>query len=52
MKEVKKKMLNAKLERHLMVVGEQYNEGGNPLDSFFSLFQMFCLSRVFYFGNI
>ena len=52
MKEVKKKMLNTKLERHLMVVGEQYNGGGDPLDSFFSLFQMFCLSHVFYFGNI
>ena len=26
----------------LMVVGGLYNKGGDPLDSSFSLFQMFC----------
>ena len=36
----------------LMVVGGLYNKGGDPLDSSFSLFQMFCQSQVFYFGNI
>ena len=36
----------------LLVVGGLYNKGGDPLDSSFSLFQMFCQSQVFYFGNI
>ena len=36
----------------LMVVGGLYNKGGDPLDSSFSLFQMFCQFQVFYFGNI
>ena len=36
----------------LMVVGGLYNKGSDPLDSSFSLFQMFCQSQVFYFGNI
>ena len=35
-----------------MVVGGQYNGGGDLLDSSFSLFQVFCYSKVFYFGNI
>ena len=33
----------------LMVVGGLYNKGGDPLDSSFSLFQMFCQSQVFLF---
>ena len=36
----------------LMVMGGLYNKSGDPLDSSFSLFQMFCQSQVFYFGNI
>ena len=32
--------------------GVLYNKGGDPLDSSFSLFQMFFQSQVFYFGNI
>ena len=36
----------------LMVVGGLYNKSGDPLDSSFSLFQMFFQSQVFYFGNI
>ena len=35
-----------------MVVGGQYDGGGGTLDFSFSLFQMFCQSQVFYFGNI
>ena len=35
----------------LMVVGGQYDKGGDPLDSSFSLLYMFCQSQVFYFGN-
>ena len=33
----------------LMVVGGLYNKGSDPLDSSFSLFQMFCQSQVFLF---
>ena len=30
----------------LMVVGGLYNKGGDPLNSSFSLFQMFCQSQA------
>ena len=52
------KPLNLKGEREkknrrgfsvLMVVGGLYNKGNDPLDSSFSLFQMFCQSQVFLF---
>ena len=35
----------------LMVVGSQYERGGDPSDSSFSLLQMPCQTQVFYFDN-
>ena len=54
-KKEKKKKNKTKARRGFsvfMVVGGLYNKGGDPLDSSFSLFQMFFQSQVFYFGNI
>ena len=34
-----------------MVVGSQYERGGDPSDSSFSLLQMPCQTQVFYFDN-
>ena len=52
---LKRKIKKKKTRRGLgvlMIVGGLYNKGGDLLDSSFSLFQMFCQSQVFYFGNI
>ena len=32
-----------------MVIEDQYNEGDDPSDFSFSLFQMFCQSQIFLF---
>ena len=47
----KKKLLVRRGFGDLMVVGGQYDKGGDSLDSSFSLLYMFCQSQVFYFGN-
>ena len=49
---LKKKKITGRGFGVLMVVGGLYNKGGDPLNFSFSLFQMFCQSQVFYFGNI
>ena len=33
----------------LMVIEDQYNEGDDPSDFSFSLFEMFCQSQIFLF---
>ena len=48
----KKKKITLRGFGVLIVVGGLYNRCGDPLNSSFSLFQMFCQSQVFYFGNI
>ena len=35
----------------LMMVGGQYEKGGGPSNSSFSLLQMLCQTQVFHFGS-